>query len=114
MPRWHSFVLEGSVQKILTAQATEGMVLAREVEAPDGRVLCGKGTVLTSSLVLRLQQMDIPSVTVDGHPLEVAGELTIEAELQAIEARFSRVTNTPPLMYIKKKIMERAVAARHA
>lgn len=102
------------MQKILTAQATEGMVLAREVEAPDGRVLCGKGTPLTASLILRLQQMDIPTLTVEGHPFAVAGELSLKEELQAIEARFSRVTGTPPLMYIKKKIMERAVAARGA
>lgn len=100
------------MQKILTTQATEGMVLAREIELPDGRVLCGKGTILTASLVLRLQQMEIASITVEGHPVAVAGELTLAEELQAIEARFSRVTDTPPLMYFKKKIMERAVAAR--
>ncbi len=100
------------MQKILTALAAEGMVLAREVETPEGRVLCGKGTALTQSLIQRLQQMEIPYVTVEGHPVAVEGEKSLREELQAIENRFSRVTDTPPLMYLKKKIMERTVAAR--
>ncbi len=101
------------MQHILTGQAEEGMVLAREVKTPEDRVLCGAGTELTLSLIERLKQMEISHITVEGHPVEIEGEKTIQEELLEIEERFSRVTETPPLMYLKNKIMERAVASRN-
>jgi hypothetical protein len=100
------------LQKILTAQAAEGMVLARDVETPEGRILCGKGTELTASLIERLKKMEISHVAVEGHPVREPGEKTLEEELRVIEERFSRVKHIPPLMYLKKRIMERRVAAR--
>jgi hypothetical protein len=100
------------VQKILTAQAAEGMVLARGVENPEGRILCGKGTQLTASLIDRLKKMGVYQVTVEGHPVQEAGQKSLQEELLEIEERFSRVKHIPPLMYLKKKIMERTVASR--
>ena len=47
------------MQQILSAQAKEGMVLAKDVMTPEDRVLCGKGTLLTASLLDRLEKMDI-------------------------------------------------------
>ena len=100
------------MQKILVAQADETMVLAKAVETPEGRVLCGKGTTLTAALIDRLKRMDVLTITVDGHPVKEEGELTLPEELQKIELRFSRVTKTPPLMYIKKRLMEKLIASR--
>ena len=100
------------MQQILSMQAAEGMVLAKEVETPDGRVLCGKGTALSPSIIARILKMDISHITVEGHPVAVEGEKTLEQELRDIEKRFSRVKHVPPLMFIKKKIMQRLVAAR--
>ncbi|MDA8164724.1 MAG: hypothetical protein M0017_06810 [Desulfobacteraceae bacterium] len=100
------------MQKILIAEAAEGMVLARDVQTPEGRVLCGKGTELTASLIDRLKKMEVSHVAVEGHPLKKPGEKSLEEELRDIEERFSRVKNIPPLVYLKKRIMERAVAAR--
>ena len=100
------------MQQILSMQAKEGMVLAKDVMTPEGRVLCGKGTALTSSLLDRLEKMDIVHITVEGHPVEVPGEKTLKQELQAVEERFSNVTKIPPLMYIKKRIMEKLVESR--
>lgn len=102
------------MQKILTAQAGEGMVLARDVETPEGRVLCGKGTELTSSLIERLKKMEISYIAVEGHPVQEAGQKSLEEELAAIEERFSRVKNIPPLMFLKKRIIERTMAARRS
>ncbi len=100
------------MQQILSMQAADGMVLAKDVETLEGRVLCGKGTVLSASIIARILKMEVPHITVEGHPVEVKGEKTLEEELRDIEKRFSRVKHVPPLMFIKKKIMQRLVAAR--
>ena len=100
------------MQQILGVQAKEGMVLAKDVMTPEGRVLCGKGTTLTTSLLDRLEKMDIVHVTVEGHPVEIPGEKTLKQELEAVEARFADVTKIPPLVYIKKRIMEKLVQSR--
>jgi len=100
------------MQQILSAQAKEGMVLAKDVELPDGRVLCGKGTPLAPPLVERLLKMDIAHIMVEGHPIAVAGEKTLKEELRDMEERFSEVTKIPPLMYIKKRLMKNLIASR--
>ena len=88
--------------------------MAHDVETPDGRVLCGKGTELSASLIDRLRQMEIDHIAVEGHPLQIEGEKTLEEELRDVELRFSRVTDNPPLMYLKKKIIENLIASRSA
>jgi len=100
------------MQKILVAQAAPGMVLGRDVETAEGRVLCGKGTELSSALIERLKRMEISHITVEGHPVPEEGGRTLKEELALIEARFSKVKDITPLMYLKKRIMERTVAAR--
>lgn len=100
------------MQQILSGQAKEGMVLAKDVELEDGRVLCGKGTTLTLSLIDRLLKMDISNITVEGHPVVVEGEKSLKEELLDIEARFSQVKDIAPLMYIKKKLMQRLIDSR--
>jgi sugar phosphate isomerase/epimerase len=102
------------VQQILSLQAAEGMVLAKEVMTAEGRVLCGKGTVLTGTIIERIRKMGIGNITVEGHPVPVEGEKSLEEELRDVEERFSRVKHVPPLMYVKKKIMQRKVASRKA
>lgn len=100
------------MQQILSLQAAEGMVLAKDVNTPDGRILCGKGTTLTVSIIDRIVKMEVSHITVEGHPVQVEGEKTLEQELADIEKRFSRVKHVPPLMYIKRKIMQQKVASR--
>jgi hypothetical protein len=92
-------------------QAGEGMVLAKDVEV-DGRVLCGKGTPLSPKIIDRFMKIDISHVTVEGHPVAVEGEKSLKEELLEIEKRFSRVKKIPPLMYLKKRLMQRLAASR--
>ena len=99
------------MQRILTAQAAPGMVLAKEVLTPEGRVLCGKGTELSDALIGRLRQMEVVDVTVEGHPIQVEGEKTIQELLKEVDHRFSRVEDTAPLMYLKRRIKERMVTS---
>ncbi len=100
------------MQEILSLQAQEEMVLARDVMTPDGRVLCGKGTPLTTSIINRILKMEISHIAVEGHPIEIEGEKSIEEELADIQKRFSRVTHIKPLQYIKQRLMHRLVNAR--
>ena len=100
------------MQEILSAQANEGMVLAKNVETPEGRVLCGKGTVLAATMIDRFQKMDIMRIVVEGHPVKVKGEKSLKEELQNMEERFSRVKDTPPLMYLMKRLMKKKVEYR--
>ncbi len=99
------------MQKIVCQQATEGMVLARDVITPEGRTLCGQGTELSESMIARFVKMEIPYISVMGHPVQVEGEKTLKEQLQDVEKRFSKVTHVPPLMFLKKKIMTRLVAS---
>lgn len=100
------------VQKILTAQSAPGMVLAKDVETEEGRVLCGKGTELDQNLIDRLVRMEISSITVEGHPVVMGDEKSLEEELRELELRFSKVTQIPPLMYLMKRLQARLVASR--
>lgn len=100
------------MQQILSVQATEGMILGKDVELPDGRILCGKGTALAPSLIARFLKMDIAHIMVEGHPIPVEGEKTLKEELRDMEERFSEVTNISPLMYIKKRLMKNLIASR--
>ncbi|MCK5228015.1 MAG: hypothetical protein KAI75_04635 [Desulfobulbaceae bacterium] len=100
------------MQQILTALAAEGMILAKDVETPEGRVLCGKGTPLDDKLIRRLEKMDITNITVEGHPVTIEGEKTVEEELNDMEERFSRVKHIQPLMFLKKRLAERLIASR--
>lgn len=99
------------MQKIPTAVAAEGMVLAQEIPLEGDRILCGKGTVLSESLIERLKRMEISHITVEGHPVALDGEKTLETELQELDARFSRVMAIPPLVYLKDRIRARIVAS---
>lgn len=94
------------MQKILLAQAKEGMVLGREIETPEGRVLCGKGTELSESILNRLAKMDIVSIFVEGHPVAVPGDKPLVEQMAEIEARFSRVNDIAPLHYIKVRLLQ--------
>ena len=88
------------------------MILAKEILNPEGMVLCGAGTPLSEALIERLANMDVVDVTVEGHPVNIEGEKTLNEELQEIDLRFQRVEEIAPLMYLKKRIQARLAASR--
>lgn len=100
------------MQRILMAQAGPGMILAKEILNPEGLVLCGAGTELSPALIERLLSLDIVDVTVEGHPVHIEGEKTLQEELQEVDLRFQRVEDIVPLMYLKKRIQARLAASR--
>jgi hypothetical protein len=93
------------MQTISISLAMSGMVLAREVRSsnnPSERILCGKGVVLTESLISRLRHLGVESVAVEGHPVKVEGDQTAEDILAALDQRFSRVAHDPLMVKIKE------------
>ena len=100
------------MQRILMGQAGPGMILAKEILNPEGLVLCGAGTALSEALIERLAGMDVVDVTVEGHPVNIEGEKTLQEELHEIDLRFQRVEDIAPLMYLKKRIQAKLAASR--
>jgi hypothetical protein len=92
------------MQKIPLDMAKSGMKLAKDVLTDNGRVLCGQGTELTDSLLLRLDNLGIQSITVEGFPVPMPGEEVkpLEVLIEELEERFKMVTSDPVLMEIKE------------
>ena len=92
------------MQNIPISLASAGMVLAREIRSsnePNSRLLCGKGVSLTDSLIKRLHQLGIESLTVEGHHAKLEGEATLEDMLHALDRRFRRVADDALMMRVK-------------
>jgi hypothetical protein len=86
------------MQKIPLSLAQPGMALAKDVvraENPNGPPICGKGVELTETLIERLRNMGIQSVTVDGHPVRMEGDKTLDELLEDLDRRFRRVAGDP-------------------
>jgi len=98
------------MQIIPIALAASGMVVGREVRSSGdatGRVLCGKGVTLTDSLIHRLCQLGIESIPVEGHPVKMEGEESVEDMLRALDNRFCRVEGDPLMMRVKEMCRKR-------
>ena len=86
------------MQKIPLMLAKAGMVLAKDVfrgDTPTGMPICGKDTVLTDDLIMRLDHLDVQSVTVQGHPVWEEGELSYEDLLRELDRRFEKTMQEP-------------------
>lgn len=93
------------MQMIPIALAAPDMVLARDIRRNENAQvppICGRGTVLTASLIERLINMGIKSLTVEGHPVAVEGEKTLEDLLADLDHRFSKVANVPLMGRLKE------------
>lgn len=86
------------MQKIPLMLATADMILARDVfrgDSPAGMPVCGRGTVLTDSLIARLDHLDIQSVYVEGHPVWEDGDRSLDDVLRDLDKRFEKVSDDP-------------------
>ena len=86
------------MQKIPLMLAAAGMVLARDVfrgDNPTGMPICGKGTVLSDSLIARLELLDIQSISVEGHPVQEEGDRSLDDMIKDLDYRFNKVINDP-------------------
>lgn len=74
------------------------MTLARDVFRGDSAVgmpICGKGTNLTEALIARFENMDVHNIYVEGHPIHVEGESSLEDLLLKLDYRFSKTLQEP-------------------
>lgn len=86
------------MQKIPLNLAREGMTLAKEVvrpDKPDGPPLFGKGMALTATHIERLANMGIQAIVVEGRPVAMEGEESLDTQLQQLDARFARAGQDP-------------------
>ena len=93
------------MQNIPLSLAAPGMVLAKEIKADDNPAsppICGKGVSLTGPLISRLTQMGVQSVTVEGHPVKLEGEASLEEMLAVLDKRFAKVQADPLMMKLKE------------
>ena len=92
------------MQRIPIYQAKPGMVLAKEVRKEDDEIsppICGKGIVLTESLLSRLERMGIQALSVEGHPVKMEGDKSVDELLVALDKRFSKVMDDPLMIKLK-------------
>ena len=102
------------MQKIPLAQAAPGMVLARDIlnnDNPSSMPICGKGVKLSESLIARLQQMGVQSISVEGRPVKIEGEATAEQLLEALDQRFVRVEKDPLMLRVKELYRKQILTA---
>ena len=86
------------MQKIPLLLAKAGMTLARDVfrsDSPIGMPICGKDTELTESLIARLENMDVQTVYVVGHPVWEDGESSFDDLQRELDERFCKTFNEP-------------------
>jgi hypothetical protein len=86
------------MQKIPLMNAVAGMVLARDVFRngnSTGFPVCSKNTVLTETLITRLENMDIAFIHVKGHLLPLDGDRSLGDILHDLEHRFVKVRQDP-------------------
>lgn len=86
------------MQKIPLMLAKAGMILARDVfrgDSPTGMPICGKDTVLTDSLITRLDTMDVQSVCVEGTLVGEEGARSFDDLLCELDQRFEKSRQNP-------------------
>lgn len=105
------------MQHLPLALAQPDMVLARPVpnpSQPDGFPLCGAGTVLTAGLIGQLSSRGVGVVSVEGHPVELPGEPTLEDLLTALDRRFARAAQDPRMAMLQALFRQHLVRAHEA
>ncbi len=86
------------MQRVQVNKLKAGMVLAKPITNESGMVLLSEGTVLTDSLIMRLNRMDITSVSVEGASTT---DKTMEERLSDLDRRFSKTGKEPFMDLIK-------------
>ena len=92
------------MQKIPLTLAQDGMILAKEVvrpEKPDGPPLFGKGMALSATHIERLAGLGIQSIVVEGRPVVMEGDESLEVQLRNLEERFVRCGQDPFMQRLK-------------
>lgn len=93
------------MQRLPLSYIKPGMKTYEEVIDANGRVLCGKGIELTEDHIKRFEDFGVNFVTVEGNPVKLPWEKSLEEELKELEERFEGITDKN-LLEIKKLLKE--------
>ncbi|MBI9080181.1 MAG: hypothetical protein JEY79_10645 [Pseudodesulfovibrio sp.] len=97
------------MQKIPIDLAAPGMKLAKPVIKEGGMTIMAEGMELTESLIVRLENMKIDRITVQGHPVDMggAGSGTKYAErLERLDVLFRRYGEDKWMMRVKNRMSQ--------
>jgi len=96
------------MQKIPIDLATPGMKVAKPVANDRGIVLCGPGSELTEEMIIRLSDMGIKRITVEGHPMDTGDTgKSLGQQIDELQTRFRKVEGDPLMRRIKDIFLER-------
>lgn len=93
------------MQRLPLSYIRPGMRTYEEVIDANGRVLCGRGVELTEEHIKRFEDFGVSFVTVEGKPIELPWEKTLEEELKDLEERFEGIRDEN-LLEIKRIFKE--------
>jgi len=93
------------MQRLPLSYIRPGMKTFEEVVDAQGRVLCGKGIELTEPMIQKFQELGVSYITVEGTPVKLPWEKTLEEELELLEKRFSGIKDEF-LLHIKEVLKE--------
>jgi len=97
------------MQKIPIDLAAPGMKLAKPVTKEGGMTIMAEGMELTDSLIVRLENMKVDRITVQGHPVDMggAGSGTKYAErLERLDVLFRRYGEDKWMMRVKNRMAQ--------
>jgi|YelNatPaOPRAMG01_1025707.scaffolds.fasta_scaffold84548_2 hypothetical protein len=93
------------MQRLPLSYIRPGMRTYEEVIDANGRVLCGKGVELTEEHIRKFEEFGVSFITVEGNPIKLPWEKTLEEELKDLEERFKGITDEN-LLEIKRLFKE--------
>ncbi|RQD57634.1 MAG: hypothetical protein D5R98_08745 [Desulfonatronovibrio sp. MSAO_Bac4] len=108
------------MQKIPLDLAKPGMVLDKPILRNNGQILVAQGTEISESLIGRLENMGISSVTVQGNPVEMEGVTppkTYQQRIDELDHLFRRYDDDKWMSKMKRFIrsyFKRKIAAQEA
>lgn len=93
------------MQRLPLSYIRPGMKTYEKVIDANGRVLCGKGVELTEEHIRKFEEFGVSFITVEGNPIKLPWEKTLEEELKDLEERFKGITDEN-LLEIKRLFKE--------
>lgn len=96
------------MQKIPLNLAKPGMILAKPLLRDNGLVLVAENTKLSETLLQRLERMDIQTITVQGHPVDLGdgGETPYAKRLARLDHLFRRHTKDAWMQKVREHIRQ--------
>jgi len=101
------------MKRVVIHALLPGMVLVKPVTNANGLPIVAVGTTLDAAMIERLQQMDVPSVYVEGEAGDAGGKTLMELEAE-LDHRFRHVTQDPIQQLILKSLRAHLHATRGA